>query len=116
VRQVVHHLADSHMHSYIRTRFALTVERPTIMPYDENAWARFKDAQSGPVDASLQLLEGLHARWVRLLDSLTDEQWARPFVHPERGEITLALNIAIYSWHGLHHVAHITELRKRMAL
>jgi len=113
VRQVVHHLADSHMHSYIRTKFALTQNEPTIMPYDENAWADLKDAKSGPLEPSLVLLDGLHARWVQLLESMTEADWKRSFNHPERGLLSLDINTAIYAWHGRHHTAHITELRKR---
>lgn len=114
VRQVVHHLADSHAHASIRTRFALTQQEPTIMAYDENVWANLKDAKSGPVEPSLLLLEGLHARWTSLLESLTDADLSRKFIHPERGVVTLDVNVAIYAWHGRHHTAHITGLRKRM--
>src|SRR4051812_23519244 len=114
VRQVVHHLADSHMHSYIRTKFALTTSEPTIMPYDENLWAMMKDAKSGPLEPSLSLLDGLHARWVQLLESLTDAEWRKQFKHPERGLVALAVNASIYAWHGRHHTAHITALRQRM--
>ena len=114
VRQVVHHLADSHMHSYIRTRFALTGNEPTIMPYDENLWAGLDDARSGPVEASLMLLDGLHNRWVRLLKALSPPDWEKTFVHPERGLVPLSLNAGIYAWHSRHHTAHITALRKRM--
>jgi len=113
VRQVVHHLADSHMHSYIRTKFALTQDEPTIMPYDENSWAALRDAKSGPLEPSLLLLEGLHARWVQLLGSISEVDWKRQFNHPERGVLPLDINTAIYAWHGRHHTAHITELRKR---
>jgi hypothetical protein len=114
VRQVVHHLADSHMHSYIRTRFALTQQKPTIMAYDEGVWAALKDAKAGPLEPSLLLLEGLHARWHSLLESLTAADWGRNFIHPERGVVTLDMNIPVYAWHGRHHTAHITGLRKRM--
>ena len=113
VRQVVHHLADSHMHSYIRTKFALTQNEPTIMAYDENIWAGLIDARTGPLESSLVLLEGLHARWVQLLQSLNEADWKRKFNHPERGAVSLDINAAIYAWHGRHHTAHITELRKR---
>ena len=101
------------MHSYIRTKFALTQDEPTIMPYDENVWANLRDAQSGPLETSLLLLDGLHARWVQLFESLTDADWKRTFNHPERGLLSLDINAAIYAWHGCHHTAHITELRKR---
>jgi hypothetical protein len=114
VRQVVHHLADSHMHAYIRTRFALTVNEPTIMAYDENVWAGLKDAKTGPLEPSLLLLDGLHARWTALLESLSEADWSRKFVHPELGVRTLDVNIPVYAWHGRHHTAHITALRKRM--
>ena len=114
VRQVVHHLADSHRHAYIRTRFALTLNEPTIMPYDEASWAVLKDAKTGPVEPSLHLLDGLHARWTMLLESLSEADWGRKFVHPERGVVTLDINVPVYAWHGRHHVAHITALRKRM--
>jgi hypothetical protein len=113
VRQVVHHLADSHMHAYLRTRFALTQIQPTIMAYDENAWAALKDAQTGPLEPSLLLLDGLHSRWAMLLESLTEADWERKFVHPERGLLTLDVNIPVYAWHGRHHIAHIADLRKR---
>jgi hypothetical protein len=113
MRQVVHHLADSHMHSYIRTKFALTQNEPTIMPYDEDVWADLKDAKSGPLETSLLLLEGLHSRWVQLLESMSEADWNRKFNHPERGVLALDVNAAIYAWHGRHHTAHITELRKR---
>lgn len=113
VRQVVHHLADSHLHSYIRTKFALTQDEPTIMTYDENVWAELKDAKVGPLEPSILLLEGLHARWVQLLEAMTEKDWARKFNHPERGVVALDTHIAIYAWHGRHHTAHITELRKR---
>lgn len=114
VRQVVHHVGDSHMHAYMRTRFAITQHEPTIMVYDEKVWASLKDARSSPVDTSLFLLDGLHARWVELLESLADADWSRRFVHPERGVLMLDQMIPIYAWHGIHHTAHITELRKRM--
>lgn len=114
VRQVVHHLADSHMHSYIRTRLALTANEPTILTYDENLWAALTDGRSAPMEASLLILEGLHARWTQLLESLSEAEWSKKFVHPERGKLTLSAHIPIYAWHGRHHTAHITELRKRM--
>lgn len=113
VRQVVHHLADSHMNSYVRFRLALTEEEPTIKPYDEARWAELIDARSAPVDTSLVLLDTLHARWVTLLQSLTPADLQRTFRHPERGLMTLEKNLALYAWHGRHHVAHITALRQR---
>lgn len=106
-RQVVHHLADSHLNCYARFRLALTEEAPTIKPYSEKAWAELSDAKSGPVDMSLALLEGLHARWVVLMRAMTPEQFARTFVHPERGAMTLERTARLYAWHCRHHLAHI---------
>ncbi len=115
VRQVVHHVPDSHLNAYTRFRLALTEQSPTIRPYDEARWAELTDARSGPIDMSLSLLEALHARWVLLLRRLGPEDWARGFVHPEKGrEQTLDEVLAMYAWHGEHHVAHITSLRRRM--
>lgn len=115
VRQVVHHLPDSHMNSYVRFKLALTEDEPTIKPYAEDRWAELADTKATPVEVSLALLENLHDRWVRLLRSLTPEDWKRTFRHPELGAMTLEKSLAIYAWHGRHHVAHITELRKRMS-
>ena len=112
--QVVHHLPDSHMNSYIRCRLAITEDEPTIKPYDEAKWAELKDASSSDIESSLMLLEGLHQRWLSLLRRLTPEQWTMKFLHPERGPMTLDRTAALYAWHGQHHVAHITGLRKRM--
>ncbi len=112
VRQVVHHVADSHMNAYIRMRFALTQDKPTIMPYDEVVWANLPDARNAPIDASLSLLDGLHARWTTLLRAMTPDQFARAWVHPEHGERTVDWLVELYAWHSKHHVAHITELRK----
>jgi hypothetical protein len=114
VRQVVHHVPDSHMNSYVRFRLALTEDQPTIKPYMENLWAELPDARSAPIDLSLGLLESLHTRWVALLRTLTPEQWKRQFRHPELGVVSLETNLALYAWHGRHHVAHITSLRERM--
>jgi uncharacterized damage-inducible protein DinB len=113
VRQVVHHIADSHMNAYIRLRFALTENQPTIKPYDENNWANLEDARSAPVEVSLRLIEPLHERWVRLLHSVKTEQYARTMVHPDHGVRNLDWLLFLYSWHGKHHTAHITELRKQ---
>jgi hypothetical protein len=113
-RQVVHHVPESHMNAYVRFKLALTEEQPTIKPYDEARWAELGDVQSTPLEVSLVLLESLHDRWVRLLRSLKPDHWKRTFNHPEMGLVSLEKNLAIYSWHGQHHVAHITELRKRM--
>ena len=112
VRQVVHHLVDSHMNAYIRLRFALTENQPTIRPYDENNWANLEDARSAPVEVSLRLLEPLHERWVRLLRSVKTEQFARTLLHPEHGVKNLDWLLFLYTWHGKHHTAHITQLRK----
>ena len=114
VRQVVHHVPDSHLNSYVRFRWALTEEEPTIKAYFEDRWAELPDASTAPVEISLRLLECLHARWVGLLRSLDDTQWKRTFRHPELGLISLEKNAALYAWHGRHHVAHITSLRERM--
>lgn len=114
VRQVVHHVPDSHLNSYVRFRWALTEDEPAIKTYHEDRWAELPDARTAPVEVSLRLLECLHARWVGLLRSLTDQDWKRTFRHPDLGLISLEKNAALYAWHGRHHVAHITALRKRM--
>src|SRR5271170_3911641 len=113
VRQVVHHVPDSHMNAYIRWRLALTENQPTIKPYEEAAWAKLEDAANAPVEVSLKLLEPLHERWVRLLRSVKDDDFARTFRHPEHGVRTLDWMLFLYAWHGNHHSAHITELRKQ---
>ena len=113
VRQVVHHLPDSHLNAYVRLRLALTEEQPTIKPYEEQAWAQLPDAKTGPIEMSLNLLEALHDRWVRLWYSLTADQFGRVFVHPEHGPRTVDWLVFLYAWHGRHHTAHITELRKQ---
>lgn len=110
VRQLVHHVADSHMNAYIRIRMALTEDWPTIKPYDEKAWATLHDS-IGPVEWSLELVESLHARWVMMLQSFTEEQWLRGYRHPEDGKISLELAVLMYAWHSRHHTAHITHLR-----
>jgi len=114
VRQLVHHVPDSHMNAYIRCKLALTENTPTIKPYNEDAWARLKDSEVTPVEVSLSLLEAVHARWVMLLKSLKPRDFERKFNHPERGTQTLDDLIALYDWHGNHHMAHITGLRDRM--
>jgi uncharacterized damage-inducible protein DinB len=113
VRQVVHHVADSHINMYCRLRFALAENEPTIKPYDENVWSNFIDARTLPVASSLRLLDALHTRFVALVRSLTPDQFARVFHHPESGKQTIDSMLALYAWHGRHHTAHITELRKR---
>jgi DinB superfamily len=113
VRQTVHHVADSHMNSFIRMRLALTESDPTISAYDEKAWGELYDSRTSPVEFSLQLIENLHARWVEMLKTLNPEHFARSFRHPERGLVRLDTNLALYVWHGRHHAAHITALRER---
>ena len=113
VRQVVHHIADSHMNAYVRWRLALTETEPTIKPYEEAAWAKLDDAAHFPVEVSLKLIEPLHERWVGLLRSVKDADFARTFRHPEHGVRTLDWMLFLYAWHGNHHTAHITELRKQ---
>ena len=114
MRQVVHHVPDSHMNAYIRFRLALTEHEPVIKPYDEAAWAVLVDAKSAPPEISLTLLDALHDRWVRLLRSMSDADFLKQFRHPELGVVPLEKNLALYAWHGKHHVAHITRLRERM--
>jgi DinB superfamily len=111
VRQVVHHLPDSHLNSYIRFRFAVTEETPTIKAYDEAKWAELPDAKNGPIGPSLLILEGLHQRWIAFLRTLDDAAFARTFRHPEFGEIRLDWALGLYAWHCRHHLAHITRLR-----
>ncbi|HEV3307346.1 MAG TPA: putative metal-dependent hydrolase [Candidatus Sulfotelmatobacter sp.] len=113
VRQLTHHVPDSHLNAYIRFKLALTEDDPTIKPYAEDRWAQLADTQTTPVEVSLTLLDSLHSRWIRLLRSLTPEDWKCTFRHPEMGEVSLEKNLALYSWHGRHHVAHITSLRER---
>jgi uncharacterized damage-inducible protein DinB len=113
VRQVLHHVPDSHLNAYVRFKLALTENEPTIKPYAEDRWAELADTKTTPPEVSLTLLESLHDRWVRLLRSLTPEEWKRTFLHPELGAMTLEKTLALYAWHGRHHVAHVTALRKR---
>ena len=114
VRQVVHHVPDSHLNAYIRCKLALTENTPTIKPYNEDAWARLKDSELTPIEVSLALLEAVHLRCVTLLKSLKPEDFERKFNHPERGTQTIDELIALYDWHGNHHLTHITGLRDRM--
>jgi uncharacterized damage-inducible protein DinB len=114
VRQVVHHVPDSHLNSYVRFKLALTEEEPTIKPYCEDRWAELADTKLTPVEVSLNLLESLHQRWVLLLRSLKPDDWKRTFRHPELGQMNLDKTLALYAWHGRHHVGHITGLRERM--
>jgi hypothetical protein len=113
-RQVVHHLADSQLNWYVRTRLALTEDEPEVSPYDEVAWAEHPDARIGPVEPSLALFESLYRRWIDLFESLTEPEWRCALVHRERGVFHLDQTVAMHAWHGRHHTAHITELRRRM--
>ncbi|MCM3118720.1 bacillithiol transferase BstA [Neobacillus sp. MER 74] len=112
VRQVIHHLADSHMNAYVRFKLALTEEIPVIKPYDETNWAELSDYKL-PIDISLSLLEALHKRWTNLLRSLSPTDMKKTFIHPDSGKVYVGKNIGIYAWHGRHHLGHITSLRKR---
>lgn len=112
VRQLVHHIADSHMNAFIRFRLALTEDWPTIKPYNQAAWANLHDSIA-PVEWSLELIEALHARWVMLLQSLDEQQWQRGFKHPENGPMALDVATLLYAWHSRHHLAHITHLRSK---
>lgn len=112
VRQTVHHVADSHINSLCRFKLALTEDNPTIRPYYEDRWANLADSRM-PVDVSLKIIEGVHARLVELLDSMTDEDFRKTLQHPESGDWTLEKFLALYAWHSRHHTAHITRLRER---
>jgi hypothetical protein len=114
VAQVVHHVADSHMHAYARMKFAVTEDVPTIKPYNEGVWANFPDASDAEVYPSLRIIESLHARWATFLGHLAQQDFERGLMHPERGPMTVDRMVALYAWHGRHHAAHITELRKKM--
>ena len=113
VRQVVHHVPDSHLNSYVRFKLALTEENPPIKTYMEDRWAELPDSRQ-PIENSLVMLESLHRRWMIILRNLTDTDWPRTFRHPELGAMTLEKTLALYAWHGPHHEAHITRLRERM--
>jgi hypothetical protein len=113
VRQVVHHVADSHANCYIRFKLALTEDWPTIKPYDEVAWANLSDSRRLPVEVSLAMLEALHGRWVGLLEAMSEEDFHKGYVHPEQGRQNLAKALALYDWHSRHHTSHITSLRAR---
>jgi uncharacterized damage-inducible protein DinB len=112
VRQVVHHVPDSHMNAYIRLRLALTEDKPTIKPYEEARWAELADSKL-PIDVSQTLLDCVHARWDKVWRSMKPEQFARTLIHPDHGERTVDWVLFVYEWHGKHHTAHITELRKQ---
>lgn len=113
VRQLVHHVPDSHLNAYVRLKLALTEDNPTIKPYDEAAWAKLADSNSTPIEVSLTLMDSVHDRWDRIWRSLKPEEFARKLVHPENGERTVDWLLFVYEWHGKHHTAHITELRKQ---
>jgi uncharacterized damage-inducible protein DinB len=113
VRQVIHHVPDSHMNAYVRLKLALTEVAPTIKPYEEGAWAELADSKGAPIEVSQKLLEALHERWDRLWRSLKPEDFSRPLVHPQNGERNIDWLLFLYEWHGRHHTAHITELRKQ---
>jgi hypothetical protein len=113
VRQVVHHLPDSHMNAYTRMKLAYTENHPAIKPYEEAQWAELVDGRTAPVDVSLSLLDAVHARWVMFLRSMKEKDFDRQLYHPENGDMTLSLVALNYEWHGQHHIAHITSLRKR---
>jgi len=113
VRQVVHHVPDSHLNAYVRFKLALTEDEPTIKPYDEARWAELGDSHATPIRTSLTMLESLHDRWVRLLHSMKEDDFRRRLVHPESGPMSVDNLLALYAWHGRHHIAHITSLRRR---
>jgi uncharacterized damage-inducible protein DinB len=113
VRQVVHHVPDSHVNAYTRFKLAMTEDTPTIKPYDEAKWAELPDGRTGPLAPSLAMLEGVHARWVSLLRSMKPADFDRKLNHPENGLMTLDRMLGLYAWHSRHHLAHITELRKQ---
>jgi hypothetical protein len=114
VIQVVHHLPDSHMNAYTRCKLAVTEKAPTIKPYDEARWAELQDSRGLNIEVSLVLLDALHQRWVVFFQSLTEEQFNRVFHHPDAGVMSLDRTVALYAWHGRHHIAHIAALRKQM--
>ena len=113
VRQVVHHVPDSHMNAYVRFKLGLTEDTPTIKPYEENSWAQLPDSRTAPIGMSLDILESVHARWVLVLRAVRDADFARKINHPESGVQTLDRMLALYAWHGRHHIAHVTSLREQ---
>jgi hypothetical protein len=115
VKQLVHHVADSHMNAYIRFKLGLTEDNPVIKPYEEAAWANLSDTRNLPFNLSLTILHALHARWVEIAKNITEEEWNRTVFHPEhKKEITLWHLLGMYAWHGRHHTAHVTALKERM--
>ena len=113
VRQVVHHVPESHMNAFVRFKLALTEDNPTIKPYNEDAWSKLGDVPRAPIEISLALLDALHERWVTLMEAMAPADFERPLMHPEIGAITLDRLLQLYAWHGHHHVAHVTALRAR---
>ncbi|MED5019411.1 putative metal-dependent hydrolase [Paenibacillus chibensis] len=114
VRQVVHHLADSHMNALLRIKLALTEEEPVIKPYEETLWAELPDSLIPPPEVSLKILDGIHARMVLLFKNFKESDWQRTYVHPVNGKTRLDRHLGLYTWHGRHHLAHITSLSRRM--
>ncbi len=114
LRQVVHHVPDSHVNSYMRFKLALTEEEPTIRPYDEAKWAELSDSRDTPIETSLTMLDALHDRWTRLLRAMDDDHFRRTLRHPDIGVMSLDAVLSMYAWHGRHHVGHVTSLRERM--
>jgi hypothetical protein len=113
VRQVAHHLPDSHLNAYTRVKLALTENRPIIKPYDEEAWARLEDTNAVSLEVSVMLLEAVHMRWIAIFESLSEPQWKLEYLHPVNGATSLETTLASYVWHGEHHIAQITQLRQR---
>jgi uncharacterized damage-inducible protein DinB len=113
-RQLIHHMPESHMNAYVRLKLGLTEDNPVVKPYEESAWAGLKETWVTPPEVSLALLDALHVRWVNTLRTMAEEDWSRTVRHPERGTMRLDTLLALYAWHGRHHVAHITRLRERM--
>lgn len=115
IKQVIHHVGDSHMNAYMRFKLGLTEDSPTIKTYDEGAWAEMEDTKNIPINISLTLLHALHVRWYEILNNMSNDDWTRTIFHPDKNRtMTLWELLAIYSWHGKHHAAHITSLRERM--
>jgi DinB superfamily len=114
VRQLIHHVADSHMNAYTRVRLGLTQDWPTIFAYQESRWAELADARTGAVSTSLDLLQALHIRWVQLFLSLSEQDWKRGYTHPDNGRQSVEQAVVLYDWHGRHHTSHITQLSARM--
>ena len=113
VRQVIHHVPESHMNAYIRFKLALTEDQPAIKPYAEDRWAELPESRTGPLEPSLALTDALHRRWVQMLGAITEPQWKRTYIHPDQGSVSLERSLALYAWHGRHHLGHITSLRQR---